>query len=106
MRLISFDIPSNFGFFRKPETNNTLNVSYNMIHKPVVLGILGAIIGLDGYRRKGEFPGYYQKLKNIKLGISPLSHERGNFMKTPIKHSNTVGYANQRTNFLTEELTL
>lgn len=106
MKLISFDLQSNFGFFRKPETNNTLNVSYNMIHKPAVLGILGAIIGLDGYRRKGEFPEYYQKLKNVKLGIAPLAHERGNFMKTPVKYSNTVGYANKGTNFLTEELTL
>lgn len=105
-RLISFDIQSDFAFFRKPETNNTLNVSYNMIHKPSVLGILGAIIGLRGYEEKGKMPEYYNELKDIKIGITPLNHECGNFSKTPIKYSNTIGYANAGSNFLTEELTL
>jgi CRISPR-associated protein Cas5h len=27
-----------------------------MLHKPALLGILGAIIGLRGYEKKGEFP--------------------------------------------------
>ena len=106
MKLVSIDFQSDFGFFRKPETNNTLNVSYNILHKPAVLGLMGAIIGLKGYQRKGELPEYYEKLKDIKVGITPLDHENGNFTKTPIKYSNTVGYANARSNFLTEELTL
>lgn len=106
MKLISFDIESNFGFFRKPESNNTLNVSYNMIHRPAILGILGAIIGLEGYKEKGKFPEYYKRLNHLKIGITPLSHEQGNYLKTPIKYSNTVGYANKGATFLTEELTL
>lgn len=106
MKLISFDIQSDFGFFRKPETNNTLNLSFNMIHKPAVLGLLGAIIGLEGYKEKGKLPEYYQKLKDVKVGIAPLNHDKGNYAKTAIKYSNTVGYANKGTNFLTEELTL
>jgi len=106
MKLISFDLQSEFGFFRKPESNNTLNVSYNVIHRPAVLGILGAVIGLEGYREKGKFPEYYEKLNHLKIGIAPLAHEQGNYLKTPIKYSNTVGYANKGANFLTEELTL
>lgn len=106
MKLISFDLQSEFGFFRKPESNNTLNVSYNIIHRPAVLGILGAIIGLEGYQEKGKFPEYYERLKHLKIGIAPLAHEQGNYLKTPIKYSNTVGYANKGANFLTEELTL
>ncbi len=106
MKLISFDLQSEFGFFRKPESNNTLNVSYNVVHRPAVLGILGAIIGLEGYREKGQFPEYYEKLNHLKIGIAPLGHEQGNYLKTPIKYSNTVGYANKGANFLTEELTL
>ncbi len=106
MNLVSFDLKGNFGFFRKPETNNTLNVSYNMLHKPALLGLLGAIIGLKGYQKKGELPEYYQKLSKIKVGIEPLNHDKGNFTKTPIKYSNTVGYGNKGTTFLTEELTL
>lgn len=106
MKLISFDIQADFAFFRKPETNNTINLSYNIIHRPAVLGILGAILGLDGYKEKGKLPAYYEILKDVKVGIEPLNHDKGNYSKTNIKYSNTVGYANKGTNFLTEELTL
>ncbi len=106
MKLISFDLRADFGFFRKPDTNNTINLSYNIIHKPVVLGILGAILGLEGYKEKGKLPPYYELLKDLKVGIEPLDHDKGNYIKTNIKYSNTVGYANKGANFLTEELTL
>lgn len=106
MKLLSFDLKGDFGFFRKPETNNTMNVSYDIIHKPAILGILGAITGLDGYKKKGEFPEYYIKLSELKIGIAPLNHFQGSFEKVLIKYSNTVGYANKGTTFLTEELTL
>lgn len=106
MKLISFDIQADFAFFRKPETNNMINLSYNIIHKPAILGLLGAILGLSGYQEKGKWPEYYQKLKNLKVGVAPLQHEKGNFAKTNIKYTNTIGYANKGSNFLTEELTL
>jgi len=106
MKLISFDLKADFAFFRKPDTNATINLSYNIIHRPAVLGILGAIIGLDGYKEKGKMPQYYQVLKDVKIGIEPLNHEKGIYVKTNIKYSNTVGYANKGTTFLTEELTL
>lgn len=106
MKLISFDLKADFAFFRKPDTNATINLSYNIIHRPAVLGILGAIIGLEGYKEKGQMPQYYDVLKNVKIGIEPLNHDKGNYTKTNIKYSNTVGYANKGANFLTEELTL
>ncbi|SEA59834.1 type I-B CRISPR-associated protein Cas5b [Psychroflexus halocasei] len=106
MKLVSIDLKADFGFFRKPDTNNTINLSYNLIHKPAILGILGAVLGLNGYRKKGEMPQYYELLKNLKIGVRPLGHEKGNFQKINIKYTNTVGYANKGSNFLTEELTL
>ena len=106
MKLISFDLKADFAFFRKPDTNATINLSYNIIHRPAVLGILGAIIGLEGYKEKGQMPQYYDVLKDVRIGIEPLNHDKGNYSKTNIKYSNTVGYANKGTNFLTEELTL
>lgn len=106
MKLISFDLKADFAFFRKPDTNATINLSYNIIHRPAVLGILGAIVGLDGYKEKGKLPQYFEVLKDVKIGIEPLNHDNGNYLKTNIKYSNTVGYANKGTNFLTEELTL
>lgn len=106
MKIVSIDLHSDFGFFRKPETNGTINLSYNMIHKPALLGILGAIIGLDGYKEKGVVPEYFKVLGGVKLAIEPLMHDKGNYAKTAIKYTNTVGYANKGTNFITEELTL
>lgn len=106
MKLISFELKADFAFFRKPDTNATINLSYNIIHRPAILGILGAIVGLEGYKEKGKLPQYYDELKNVRIGIEPLSHDKGNYSKTNIKYSNTVGYANKGTNFLTEELTL
>jgi CRISPR-associated protein Cas5h len=105
-KLISIDIKADFGFFRKPDANNTINLSYNMLHKPALLGILGAIIGLEGYKELGKKPEYLNKLKELKVGVEPLNHEKGNFQKTVIKYSNTIGYANKGTNYLTEEATL
>lgn len=105
MKLLSFDLKSDFAFFRKPDTNSTINLSYNIIHRPAILGILGAIVGLKGYERKGKLPEYYEVLKDVKIGVEPLNHDKGNYVKTNIKYSNTIGYANKGANFLTEELT-
>lgn len=105
-KLVSIDLKSDFGFFRKPDANNTVNLSYNMLHKPALLGIFGAIIGLGGYKEKGKLPQYYEVFKDLKVGVEPLDHEKGNFQKTVIKYSNTVGYANNGSTYLTEEATL
>ena len=56
-RLISFDIQADFGFFKKPDYNDGVLLTYNMLHKPALLGILGAIIGLRGYRKKERMAG-------------------------------------------------
>lgn len=107
-KLISIDIRADFAFFKKPDYNVGILLSYNMLHKPALLGILGAIIGLEGYQRKGEFPQYYHLLKDIPMGIEPLEgfHEKGNFPKTSVKYTNTVGYANADGNLLVEETML
>lgn len=105
-KLISFDLRAGFGFFKKPDYNDGLLLSYNILHKPALLGILGAIIGLKGYSKKGEFPEYYLRLKDLPIGIQPLDHEKGNFQKTSVKYTNTVGYANDDGNLLVEEMML
>jgi len=103
-KLISFDIEAEFGFLKKPDTNEPVYITYNMLHKPALLGILGAIIGLDGFKilletsrkkKRKYIPEYYEKLKDLKVGIQPLNDERGNFTKTVIRYNNSVGYANK-----------
>jgi CRISPR-associated protein Cas5h len=104
--LISFDLKADFGVFKKPDVNDGLQITFNMLHKPALLGILGAIAGLKGYEKKGVFPEYWEKLKDLRVGIAPLDHENGNFTKTVIKYTNTVGYANADGNLLITEQTL
>lgn len=92
-KLISFDLKAEFGFFKKPDINDGIYLTYNMLHKPALLGILGAIIGLKGYEKNGVLPEYYTKLKDIKLSIQPLGSDKGNFTKDILSYNNSSGFA-------------
>jgi CRISPR-associated protein Cas5h len=94
-KLISIDLFADFGMLKKPDTNEPVYLTFNMLHKPALLGALGAIIGESGFKEKGVLPDYYKKLENLKTGIEPLNHENGNFQKTTIKYNNTTGFANK-----------
>ncbi len=94
-KLISIDLFADFGMLKKPDTNEPVYLTFNMLHKPALLGILGAIIGLEGFREKGKLPEYYEKLKDLKIGIQPLRHENGNFQKSTVKYNNATGLANK-----------
>lgn len=104
-KLVSFDIRADFGFLKKPDYNDGLLLSYNMLHKPALLGILGAIVGLKGYTQKKIKPEYLELFESIPVGIAPLDgfHKDGNFKKSTLKYTNTVGYANQDGNLIIEE---
>lgn len=105
-KLISFDLKADFAFFKKPDYNAGIQLSYNMLHKPALLGILGAIVGLEGYKEKGKLPEYFIKLKHLQIGIRPLLHENGNYQKTILRYTNGVGYANKDGNLLVDETML
>ena len=62
-QLISFDIKSDFGFLKKPDTNEPMYLTFNMIHKPFVLGFLGAILGERGFQKNEVLPDYLYKIK-------------------------------------------
>lgn len=97
-QLVSFDIKADFGLLKKPDTNAPIYLTYNMMHKPCILGILGAIMGYSGFKKNKKLPEYYQKLikeQTTRIGIKPLDHEKGNFLKTTVKYNNSVGYANE-----------
>lgn len=107
MEALSFEISGKTAIFKKPDVNSYAYFTYNNIHKPALLGILGAIIGLDGYtklydnNRKAKeeksgyndgFPDYYEKLKDLKISIVPLA-KNGYFSKKIQTFNNSVGYA-------------
>ena len=96
-KIISIDLKADFGFFKKPDTNDPIYLTFNMLHKPALLGILGAILGLGGFSeakeeepkpKKGEkiktiLPEYFKKLNDLKIGIKPLT---ASHKKTPTPH--------------------
>jgi len=95
-KLITFEISSDFGIFKKPDVND-LYFSFNIIPKPTLLGILGAIVGLGGYSQMNasdDFPEFYKELKDLLVSIIPLE-KKGVFQKRIIKYNNTIGYANK-----------
>ncbi len=107
-KLISIDLYAEFGMLKKPDTNEPVYLTFNMLHKPALLGILGAIAGLKGFEKKGVLPEYYTQLQNLKVGIQPLNHENGNYQKTTITYNNTTGMASKETggNLIVNEQTL
>lgn len=110
-QIISFDIKADFGFLKKPDTNEPMYLTFNMIHKPFVLGLLGAILGERGFQKNEVLPDYYLKLNDTPIGIMPLAEEedfKGNFQKTVITYNNGVGYASKELggNLIIAEQTL
>jgi len=70
--LVSFDISSDFGFFKKPDVND-FGLTYNMPPKPTVLGIIGSIIGMDGFDKQREEASQLEKLLKI---LSANNHKK------------------------------
>ena len=118
MKAVSFRLSGKTACFRKPDVNQYAYFTYNNIHKPALLGIFGAILGLAGHiqlsnenRRTEEgnksikkkadkkplnsgYPEFYEKLKGLKISIVPLA-PHGYFAKKIQVFNNSVGYASK-----------
>ena len=95
-KIISFDIGADFGIFKKPDVNTPAYFTFNIIPKPTLLGVIGAIVGLGGYSQmtdNDDYPEFYKELQDLPIGIVPYGN-KGIFQKRIIKYNNTVGYAN------------
>lgn len=91
-KLISFTIKSDFGMFKKPDINDKIFITYTIIPKTYILGILGAIMGYEGYaqnKNRNKMPEFYEKLKNIRVAIAPSDKNSGIFKKEFILFNNT-----------------
>ena len=110
MKILKFTLSGRNAFFKKPDVNSILYYSYGNIHKVALLGLFGAILGYDGYNKmkfhnqniknkknkKEEgiiYPEFYDKLKDIKISISP--NNEGYFEKKVQVFNNSVGYASK-----------
>lgn len=95
MKAFSVDFAGDFAFFKKNDANDIVHVSYNFIHKPVVLGLFGAITGLNGYSLSGQgkHPEFYVKYKNLKVSVLP--HYYKPLKKTIVGFNNASGLVNK-----------
>jgi len=118
MRAVSCRLSGKSVCFRKPDVNQFAYFSYNNIHKPALLGLFGAILGLGGYaqldsenrrieqsnraiKKKADkkllnsgYPEFYKRLKWLKVSITPLA-PHGYFSKKIQVFNNSVGYASR-----------
>lgn len=94
MEILKFTLKGRTAFFKMPDVNSYLYFSYGNIHKPALLGLLGAVMGYKGYnhQEKNNYPEYYEKLKDLKISIVPNS-KMGDFSKKVQIFNNSVGYA-------------
>lgn len=100
---IKFDLTANMAIIKKPESNETY-YTYRFPHKIMLLGMLGAIIGLNGYNyyalkkqlgeKVNELPEFYSKLEKLKVAIIPKIKDN-NFKYKIQTFNNSVGYASK-----------
>ncbi|PID58176.1 MAG: type I-B CRISPR-associated protein Cas5 [Ignavibacteriae bacterium] len=107
IKIISVDLKAQFGFLKKIDTNAGIYFTYNILHRPAILGILGAIAGYKGiyqaYPKPVKASEYWKKLEKIKMGVQPLNYKDGLFDKTIVQYNNSVGYANTDGNLIIKE---
>lgn len=98
MDVVKINIHGKTAFFKKPEVNTYRYLTYGQLHKVALMGIFGSILGLDGYGQQGDevYPEFYEKLKDIKVSIVPISPTKtGGFGKKMQQFNNSVGYASK-----------
>ena len=99
MDVLKFTLSGKQAMFKKPDVNSVHYYTYGHIHKPALLGLLGAILGYSGYAGMcctDVYPEYYQNLKDIHVSIRPNA-DKGYFSKKIICFNNSVGYASRET---------
>lgn len=55
MKGIQFIVEGNWGHFKKPETNNN-PLSHDLITKTALIGLIGAVLGIERKDMRGKFP--------------------------------------------------
>ncbi|WP_291560590.1 MULTISPECIES: type I-B CRISPR-associated protein Cas5b [unclassified Clostridium] len=97
MDVLKFTLKGKTAFFKKPDVNTYFYFTYGNIHKIALLGVFGSILGLRGYnnqQKNDKYPEFYEKLKDINIGIVPLN-DQGYISKKIQTFNNSVGYASK-----------
>ena len=95
-KAIDFVISAEFGIFRIPELQDP-SLTFEFIPKSAILGICGAILGLEGYSSGKKNPEFLSALSEFEVAVTPYS--KGEPAKIPFRKSlvtftNFHGYGN------------
>lgn len=102
--IIKFTLSGYGATFTKPYFNS-YQATYNHIHKVAVLGILGAIIGIEKnnliFKKEKSYslPKFYTELNSIKVSIVP---SKPLFFKDKPSITETTGFFNNKDTFISE----
>lgn len=101
MKSLRFTLSGPLACFRQPDVNAKVYFTYNNIHKVALLGMLGAVLGLSGYRNaklhdqdKRSYPEFYEVLSPLLVSVIP-NGKNGYFSKKLQYFNNSVGYASK-----------
>lgn len=109
MEILRFTLCGKNAFFKKPEVNSYCYYTYGNIHKVALMGMFGALLGYGGYtqmqgfekaKKRTElsqsFPEFYEKLKDLRISILPVSEYRTGYIPKKVQtFNNSVGYASK-----------
>ena len=68
MKGLQFKIDGDWAHFKKPETNNN-PLSHNLIPKTALIGMIGAVLGIEREKMKSLFP---QLSEDLLYGVELL----------------------------------
>lgn len=73
MEALKFELFGKVAHFKNPESNIKIELSYENIPKTVIMGVLGALIGLRGRQhfKKLGYIEYWEELRDLKVSIIP-----------------------------------
>lgn len=101
MKSLRFTLSGTVACFRQPDVNAKVYFTYNNIHRVALLGLLGAVLGLRGYRNakpysedERVYPEFYEVLTPLLASVIP-NGKNGYFAKKMQYFNNSVGYASK-----------
>lgn len=96
MEILKFTLSGKGASFTRPHFNSIIS-TYSHIHKVAILGILGAIIGIEKDTNLLGLPSFYKELDSFKIAIVP--HKKSFFSKND-RIVESTGFCNDGSNYV------